>query len=111
MSSQIFKHNVPIKMIIDFLNANCEAENGFHIFSKVLFRKAQYHNRIKPFCELIREYYHISKRYYIERQMNYAQFSTVLRQLCKSHNLPYTSRIIYDKSSYDIIYYINTNNL
>jgi hypothetical protein len=38
--------------------------------------------------------------------MNYNKFVTVVRQICSVNNLPYTSKIVYNKSNYDILYYI-----
>jgi len=108
MSSQLFKVPVPYKVLGDFLDNHCEYEGKFHVFSKVCFRKALYHDRIKSFCQDLSKYYHISKKYYVDRDMNYRRFTTVLRQLCKLHTLPYTSNIVYNKSKYDILYYIDT---
>ena len=109
MNSQLFKEIVPYQILLQFLNENCHIEDGFHVFSKVNFRKANFHNRVKPLCESIVNYYHVSKRYYVNRTMDYCRFTTILRQLCRLHNLPYTSRMIYNKSTYDILYYITVN--
>ena len=38
--------------------------------------------------------------------MNYKNFVTILRQICKFHHIPFTSTIKYDKSAYDISYSI-----
>lgn len=108
MSSQLFKKKVPYKFLHEFLDKYCDREGNFYIFSKVCFRKALYHNNIKPFCQNLSRYYHLSKKYYVDRDMDYSRFTTVLRQLCKLHNVPYTSKIVYDKSKYDILYYIDT---
>lgn len=107
MSSQLFKEQVPYKLLCDLLDNNCERDGKFHVFSKICFRKALYHDRIKPFCQNLSTYYHLSKKYYVDRDMNFTRFTTVLRQLCKLHNVPYTSKIEYIKSTYDIIYYID----
>ena len=106
MTSQIFKQIVPYEHLAEFLKLNCMKEGNFYVFSKVHFRRALYHERIQPFCEYLTPYYHKSKQYYVTRQMDYRKFTTILRQLCKLHNIPYTSRITYNKSTYDILYYI-----
>lgn len=108
MLSQLFKVEVPYRVLGDFLDNNCEREGKFHVFSKVCFRKALYHDRIKPFCQNLSQYYHLSKKYYVDRNMDYNRFMTVVRQLCKAHRVPYTSKIVYNKSTYDILYYIDT---
>ena len=110
MTSQIFKQSVPSEHLVEFIKSNCDKEGNFHVFSKVHFRRALYHDRVKPFCERLTDYYHTSKQYYVKRSMDYSKFTTVLRQLCKLHNLPYTSRIVYNKSTYDILYYISMSD-
>ena len=107
MSSQLFRKTVPIDILLSFLKEYSTVDGNFHVFSKTSFKKAVYHNKIAPFCESIVEYYHKSKRYYVERQIDYCKFTTILRQLCKLHSFPYISRIVYSKSTYDILYYIS----
>lgn len=109
MSSQLFKKQVPLDILDDFLKSNCAREGKFYVFSKITYRKAIYHNKIIPFCDNLINYYYSSKQYYVKRDLNYSKFTTVLRQLCNLHKLPYTSRIIYNKSTYDILYYISSN--
>jgi len=65
-----------------------------------------FNDDISKFYEQIREYYYLSKRFYLERKMSYTNFTTVLRQICKFNEITYTSQIKYDKSRYDIIYNI-----
>jgi hypothetical protein len=38
--------------------------------------------------------------------MTYKNFLTVLRQICNNLCIPYTSKILYNKSKYNIIYII-----
>jgi hypothetical protein len=107
MPSQLFKEHIPYIILMDFLSDNCIREGKFYIFSKACFRKALYYDNIKPFCQSVSKYYHLSKKYYVERNMDYSRFTTVIRQLCKLHNVPYMSKIVYNKMTYDIIYYID----
>ena len=73
-------------------------------FNKVLFKKLQHYDFINEFINDIREYYHESKKYYIDRDINYSQFLTIIRQICKSNNIDLSKKIIYYKNSYEIIY-------
>lgn len=109
MNKQLFKGTVPRDIIVKFINEYCVREGKWHMFSKSCFRKAVYHDHITELCCSISEYYHVSKRYYVLREINYTRFTTILRQLCKQHNILYTSRVVYDKSKYEIIYYIDMN--
>ena len=77
-----------------------------------------YNNLITKFFESIRKYYHISKRKYLDKTLTYNSFITVVRQICKFNQLSYKNEIKYDRSTYEIIYYIseeenkeNSNNL
>ena len=38
--------------------------------------------------------------------MNYKNFVTIIRQICKYHHIPFTSNIKYSKSKYEIKYFI-----
>jgi len=58
------------------------------------------------FCETIKNYYHLSKQFYLERKMTYNSFTTILRQICKNNNIMFTSQIKYNESKYNIDYLI-----
>ena len=62
--------------------------------------------KIYKFIENCKTYYHKSKLKYLERKLVYKSFITIIRQICNANNIIYTSQIKYDKSTYDIIYYI-----
>lgn len=106
MSSQIFKTDVPVELLFDFLRKICKEEDSHYLLSKVSFQQAKYHELVEPFCESLKEYYHTSKQYYVTRQLDYSKFVTIIRQICRANQVSYTSKIIYNKSSYDILYYI-----
>ena len=84
-------------------------KNNSYIFTKTSFKKAQFNNLVEPFCHSLKEYYHKSKLKYLERKINYKNFITIIRQICKSVHIPFTSKIVYDKSKYEIVYTIFTN--
>ena len=109
MSSQIFKKKLPKEILFNFLENNSKKKNNSFVFTKTSFKKAQFNNLIVPFCELLKEYYHKSKLNYLERKINYKNFITIIRQICKSLHIPFTSKIVFDKSNYEIIYTIFTN--
>ena len=43
---------------------------------------------------------------YLDKKLTYNSFTTVLRQICNFNKVKYVSQIKYDKSTYDIVYYI-----
>ena len=106
MSSQIFKTPVPKNAFYSFLESCATKKTNYYLFSKVIFKSAQYQELIEPFLTTIKEHYYPSKQKYVLRKMNYKNFVTILRQICKYHHIPFTSHIKYSKSKYEIIYTI-----
>ena len=82
----------------------------YYALNSSSFKKAQFKELIEPFCEKIKEAYHLSKQFYVTRKINYSKFITIIRQICKKNHIPFNSQIKYDKSSYDICYYIYYND-
>ena len=107
MSNQIFKKEFPNQLIFDFLERYAIKDNTkYYLVTRESFKKAKFNNDIEKFCESIKDYYFNCKKFYINRKQNYKTFVTILRQICKFNHLAFTSKIKYDKSKYEIIYYI-----
>ena len=104
--NQIFKTLVPKDTIWDFFKINFDDKDTHFVVNNILYKKMVYTNNIISFIETIKPYYYQSKKKYLERIMNYNYFLTIVRQLCNSYNILYSSRLRYDKSSYEIEYYI-----
>jgi hypothetical protein len=102
--NQNFKTTIPIDLLWTFLKDNFIDKDTHFLVNKFLYKKTEYNNNIIVFLESLKEYYYISKRKYVDRTMTYKHFLTVLRQLCNAHNITYTTRLVYDKSSYEIEY-------
>jgi hypothetical protein len=107
MKSQLFKSIVPICILFELLDKICIKDEKYYHLSKSAFKAAEYHNLIPSFCSSVSEHYRKSKQYYVDRKMNYNKFITVVRQICNINNVPYTSKIVYIKSYYDIVYYVS----
>lgn len=106
MSTQIFKNNVPNKFLFELLDLICVKNEKYYLFNHNSFKKGLFNDEIGKFFEKCKPYYHISKKKYLERKVDYNTFTTVLRQICNFNKITYTSQIKYDKSTYDIFYYI-----
>jgi len=106
MSSQIFKSSIDKDILKDLLQQISIKPEKYFIINNVSFKKGLYNDSISAFYETIKPNYHISKRKYLEKPPTYNNFCTVLRQICKFNNIMYNSKIKYDKSNYEIIYYI-----
>jgi len=110
MSTQIFKKNIPDNLIFDLLNIICIKNDKHFVFNSNSFKKGVFMNLLQPFFEELKQYYHNSKKKYVERKITYNSFATVLRQICNFNKITYTSQIKYDKSTYDIVYIIFFKN-
>jgi hypothetical protein len=106
MSKQIFKNNVPTNILFELLDPICVKTDKYYIFNTESYKKGVFKGIFQPFIDFCNPYYHISKRKYLEKKLTFNSFTTVLRQICKFNQITYTSKIKYDKSTYDIIYYI-----
>jgi len=115
--SQLFKDSVPDKVLYDFLNEHCQKNGDTIKLNKVAYKRALIKNKIHDFLEIIKPYYHLSKQFYVTRDMTYTRFTNIIRQICKNNALPYDHKIHYDHSKYEIVYYIvesqqnNTDNV
>ena len=106
MSKQIFRSHVPNSMLFELLDNLCVKNDKCYIFNSDAFKKGVYTESIQRFLVECIPYYHISKRNYLEKKLTHKSFTTVLRQICNYNNITYTSQLKYDKSTYDIVYFI-----
>ena len=106
MSNQIFKKDYPKENLFNFLDKICTKTDKYYLIDSIAFKKSEYSNNIVDFCNEVQPYYHKSKMFYVTRKLNYSHFTTIVRQLCKKNHILFTSKIKYDKSKYEILYYI-----
>jgi hypothetical protein len=106
MSTQIFKNIIPSEKIFHLLDSLCIKNDKYYFFNFISFKKGMFTQEINIFLEECKPYYHISKRKYLEKKVTYNSFTTILRQICNFNKILFTSQIKYDKSNYEIIYYI-----
>lgn len=104
--SNIIKNDMSINILYDFLDIGTNVINNYYIFNKEIYKKYIYNNNIYSFCKLLKKYYKKSKYFYLERDMNFIKFVTIIRQLCNYLNIEYKTSTKYDKNTYNIIYYI-----
>jgi hypothetical protein len=110
MTTQIFKNKVPNEILFDFLNKICIKNEKHLVVNTISFKKGTYDNSINEFFELIKPYYHNSKKKYLEKKLTYNSFITIIRQICNCNKIVYTSQIKYEKSVYEIVYIIFYNS-
>ena len=110
VNSQIFRNTIPTNILFDFLKENATEKSNYYFFTKTHFKSSQFNENIEPFLEEVKGYYFTSKQKYITRKMNYKNFVTIIRQICKYNHIPFSSNIKYDKSTYNINYNIYFNS-
>ena len=106
MISQVFKTKFPKEYFFNFLDKYCDSKNEQIIFSKEAYKRIKLDNGIEPFCVNLKNYYFPAKYHYLTREKTYKYFITIIRQICKYHHIPFTSKINYSKSKYEIKYFI-----
>ena len=105
--SQIFKNKIEPEFFIDFLKKyTTVTKNKEYIFNHISYKKANYNNDIQSLISMLIGHYHKSKQFYLTRNMNYKNFVTIIRQICNYLCIPYTSKIVYSNSKYNINYVI-----
>ena len=106
MSSQIFKNPIPKSLLTKLLDDIAVKTDKCYVVNNNSYKKGMFSKLIVNFIEQCKPYYHLSKRTYLERKPTYNSFTTIVRQICNFNKITYTSQIKYDKSTYDIMYYI-----
>ena len=106
MKNQLFKKIIPKNILYDFLKKYGDDMGKYYMFSNICYNRAKYHNDIQSFCDEVIEYYHESKKKYVTKKMSFNSFTTIIRQICKSNVITFTSKVNYIQSTYDIVYYI-----
>lgn len=106
MSTQIFKNEIPSNIFFELLNKICIKTEKYYLFNNNSFKKGIFNGEIQKFIDFCVPYYHISKRKYLERKLTHNSFVTIIRQICNFNKIIYTYQTKYDKSTYDIVYYI-----
>ena len=106
MTSQIFKKKIPTENLFSLLDEICLKNEKHYTLNMSAFKKGLFTEKISVFLKDCEPYYHVSKKKYLEKKITYNSFTTILRQICNYTKITYTSQIKYDKSAYEITYYI-----
>lgn len=103
--SQIFKKPIPVSILAEFLRNHSIQNKNCYFFNIDAFKKLSY---IQPFLQKFYEecepYYFQSKKKYLQNY-SFNALTTILRQICNYHRIPFTTKIKYFHSTYSIDYY------
>jgi hypothetical protein len=103
---QIFKSSVPNEYLFNLLDKICFKTEQYYYIDVNAYNKMRFYKYHEEFFEQVKPYYHLSKRFYVERTLTYNYFINVVRQICKNNSIYYTSKMNYNESKYNIDYYI-----
>ena len=106
MLKQIFKENIPIHILINLLEQICLKTEKYYLIDNNAYKKLVYNKYFDDFRETILPYYQESKKFYALRDLTYNSFVNIVRQICKSNDVMFTSKIKYNESKYNIDYFI-----
>jgi hypothetical protein len=106
MSSNLFILKIPKDFLFELFEKICIKTDKYYLFDLNAFKKMVFYEYYEEFKKKIKPYYKVNKQFYIERKLLYSSFTNIIRQICKSNNIMYTSKIKYNESVYNIDYYI-----
>ena len=106
MLKQIFRDNIPTTLLFDLLERICLKTEKYYLIDQNAYKKLIFMRHDESFLETILPYYQISKRFYVTRKCTYNSFINIIRQICKSNDVMFTSKIHYNESKYNIDYFI-----
>jgi hypothetical protein len=106
MIKQLFRRNVEPQLLFDLLSKICLKTEKYYFIDLNAFRKMTFHLYHEHFFQELLNHYHTSKQYYITRPLTYNSFTTIIRQICKSNEIMFTSNIHYNQSKYNIDYFV-----
>jgi hypothetical protein len=106
MLSYLFLKQVPISLLFDLLEKICSKTDHFYMIDMNAYKKMLFHEYHLTFCENLTPYYHISKRYYLTRELTYNSFTNIIRQICKSNKHHFYTELKYDFSIYTILFFV-----
>ena len=106
MTKQIFRNFVPIHILFEILEEVCLKTDKYYLVDMNSYKKLIYKDLHTKLTNSIVEYYHSSKQFYVTRKMTYNSFTNIIRQICKTNNVMFTSQIKYNESKYNIDYLV-----
>ena len=108
--TDLFKDPVSLDTLYTFLDKICLKTHKYYVLDVNAFRCLQYHREwYDEFMKSIRAHYHVSKQWYTERDITYNHLVTVIRQICKGHDVRMDRKTAYSKHDYNNDYYIAWN--
>ena len=106
MPTFVFKKRLPSHIFTTFLDPICVKTSTHYVINYETLKRARFSSHYDDFIDLLRPYYYVSKRHYLEGPMVYKRFLTILRQICSFNKFTHTVTMAYDRSKASIEYHI-----
>jgi len=84
----------------------CLKTDKYYFIDLSAYKKLIFLDQHQAFIESIEEYYHLSKRFYLQREFTYTSFTNIVRQICKHGNIRIVSEVKYSHSKYFINFFV-----
>jgi hypothetical protein len=111
MVNKIFKKKYPLSDFKRFCDTHFKKtyidNNIEYQFDFDIFKKLEFYNEHTNFSETLKEYYYPSKYFYLTRKLTYKNFATIIRQICRSIDINFQSKIKYKHNQSFIMYIIS----
>lgn len=89
--TQLFIDEIPLCFLNEVLEQYFIKEKDHYVINHVGFKRMLFHKYQEKWIPEVREYYHKSKRYYVERKFTFNSFINIIRQICKLYSIVYES--------------------
>lgn len=111
MTNQIFKREIPKSILYNLLEKICLKTDKYYYVDFNCYKKMLFLDLKTSFLEELNDYYHLSKKFYLERDFTYTSFINIIRQICKFGRYRFESEIKYSHSEYYINYLVYYENI
>ena len=109
--NQVINNDNCYYVLLTLLKEYASTQDNYYVIDIVIYKKLLYNNKLNTFIEELKPYYYDSKLKYLENCKTYNKFLTIIIQICSYNNISYDKKVIYKKSKYEPIYYINMNSI
>jgi len=105
-TKQMFSKPIPMQLLYDLLESHCSRNDMHYIIDDNVYKQIVFVGTHIPFLQDLKEYYDPSKHRYLIRDFTYKSFTNIIRQICRSNDHPFYTKMQYNHSQYTILYFI-----
>jgi hypothetical protein len=103
----LYKEPIPLAILYSLFEKICNFNDSYYFIDKNVFNRMVFCNIHFDFLKEIENYYHDSKKYFVNRKFTYNSFVNIIRQICSFHNIRYQQNKKYNNSQYTICYFVD----